>query len=261
MAVDPAALDPEIEEDDVVDPAEALEVEEDAEAEVGDETEPDDELEPEETEAEGDEPAASPARQPSRAARRITSLSKRLKELETELQATRARQVHVDPATAAEQQRLQAERDRAEDERVIMGGDAAEIARHFGQKAVKPLEQRLNLVQFQTYDANDKLAFQTLVVAKPHLGNVAEEVEKVLASERAQGRFPPRETIAYYLLGKRAADRAARAKGKQTRRADADRARQTVRSGRGAASDAAPAGRSRGDTPDARRKRLENLEI
>lgn len=121
------------------------------------------------------------------------------------------------------------------------------------------IEGRLSGIQFKLEDTADKTAFDALCSRSPIAAKLAEEVETNLAQMRRGGTTASREVVLRYLIGDRALKAAPRAKAKQQRGADAQRARQTARPGT-SRSDTGGESR-RGDDRQARAKRLENLTL
>lgn len=120
----------------------------------------------------------------------------------------------------------------------------------------------LNQLRFEQADGKDEAKFSAVCARKPHFAAIADEVEAELAKMRRNGATAPRETIALYLIGKKADERASKgAKGKQ-----AARGKERVNSQRVAATSArsdVPGGDKRrgGGEAAARRARLENQNI
>lgn len=121
---------------------------------------------------------------------------------------------------------------------------------------------RLGQIQFEAADTRDQTRFEAVCARKPHFAAIADEVERELQNMRRNGATAPRETIALYLIGKKADERAS--KGGTTRQ----RARGQERVERQRVS--APSGRSDvrggserrgGDDRTARAKRLEDQQI
>lgn len=230
-----------------------LELGDDAELEddLGDEAEPDEEA-PEGDEApkdeasgddepaggEGDEPAPQPL---SRAARRIQSLTKTQAELRREVEDLKRRQAAPAPVSPADQARVAEER---RQRLALMDPD--QRTEFLLEEQRQQFGGAIRQTQFQMADTADQNRFDRMCDRKPHFDAIRDDVEALLQQSRANGQNPTREGLAYYLIGKRADERAARSKGKQTRRADAQRQRQTVPARGGRGSDVAPAGRGAG---------------
>lgn len=115
-------------------------------------------------------------------------------------------------------------------------------------------------IEFQTYDANDKAAFAAMCARNPAAAKLEAEVEKRLKEHRDGGQNATREAVLKFLLGERALAKSGRAKSAGQRREAEGRDRQTARpmNGRG---DAAPSGQRRTSEAEARRKRLEGMQI
>lgn len=206
---------------------------------------------------EGDEDP--PARQPTRAETRLQKLANEKK--------------------ASDERAERAERERDEERRLRTQGPvksreqlAAERTAHLatlteaGRLEFLINEERHNReqgqarIEFNTYDANDKAAFSALCARNPAAAKLEKEVEKRLQEHRSQGNNATRESVLTYLLGEQAMARSGKAKSAGQRREAEGRERQTARpmNGRG---DAAPSGQRRTSEAEARRKRLENMQI
>lgn len=120
---------------------------------------------------------------------------------------------------------------------------------------------RLELAQvrFETADAADKTNFDALCRSNPTASRLRDRVETVLAAERARGTNYPRETVLKFVIGEQALKGAPRAKRRDEKAAEGQRQRQAGRPGSGR-SDVGNSG-GRKDERQARRERLENLEI
>lgn len=253
--------DDEVEDQETPDPADEIEEidevdagpegdEPDADAETD---EPDGEADGDEAEDDADDP---PPQKPSRGA----NLRERAKRAEREARELRERFERLestvaqrpDPNAAAEAARREAE----EDERIVLSGDSGAIARHFAGKSEKRVTGQLNQVVGHVLDQADRTEFRAMCAENPALKAVADEVEKQLVKSRAQGLNPKREALAKYILGERLLERAKGAKTRQEKRAGTERQRQQARPGSGR-SDVNSSGRRRGDSKEARAKRLD----
>lgn len=234
------------------------EVEGDAEGEGGsDDLEADsgDEDAPGEGEGEEGESGQVEARRPSRAQARVENALREAREAKEE--ARRAREEAAE-ARREREQRQQGESERERRERLaLMSPDERTefLLNEQGQR----FERELFNIRFQTADNADRTRFEALAARTPAYAAIADEVETKIAEARAKGdRSLSREVLAKFLIGERAIARAARASNKQNRKAAADRQRQTARPA-GGRSDVAADRRVRGDSPEARRKRLEGV--
>ena len=121
-------------------------------------------------------------------------------------------------------------------------------------------ESRLAAIERHTLDTTDALKFDNLCARKPHMERLRDEVEREYQGLAKQGRFVPRESLAYWILGKQMDGRLAKAKGQQVRRGrervEAERTRPT--GGRG---DVATPRQARGNTRAALEARLKDQEI
>lgn len=251
MATEPKPGDedpnPEIETDDLPETgAEEVEVEEGEE--------PDPELDEDDDEvAAPDRADTKPA---SRSQRRIQSLNERLRAAERERDEARALATQPRQASPVDQEAAAA----ARREKLLLMSPEERTEFLLGEQRTH-FEQRLQMMELRQGDAADKTAFEAQCARKPHFAKVQDEVEKLLAEERRNGRNHTREALTYYLLGKRADERSARANGRQTRAAQAGRERERVPARGAARSDVGSPGRGRGDTAAARAKRLEDQPI
>lgn len=235
--------------DDVVEDefAEDEELEDDDVEDEGDEAEGDDE-------GEDEEPAPAPK---SRGANRIATLA-------AERQAERERADRLERELAAERaQRTQAattQADQAEAARVA-NMSAEERLEYLIQKQGQTTAAKLQQIEFNAWDANDKLAFATKAASNPALRGLEAEVEAAVAQMRAQGSNAPRETVAAYILGQKALGKMTKSGNAGAKKSAAARDRQTGKptSGRG---DVA-ADRTRGDKNDVAslEKRLAGVRI
>lgn len=209
---------------------------------------PEDDVDPEEDadEDEGsDEPpaAAQPAKQPSRGERRFQELNERVRAAE---------------ARAAEAERVAGTK-RQED---FQRQEAERLESMAPEERVEyRVNQRLARMEFNSWDTNDRVVFDGLAARNPAVASLKDEVEAAFIERARAGAPVDRSTIAKFLIGEKALSKAPRAKAAGARAAATGRDRNTVR----------PTN-SRGDTPstgsrrgtneaEARRKRLENLEL
>ena len=115
----------------------------------------------------------------------------------------------------------------------------------------------LNQLRFEQADGKDQSRFEAICLRKPHMAAIADDVEAELQRMRRNGATAPRETIALYLIGKKADERASEGgKAKQAAKGASRVQQERV---------AAPSGRSDvkggdsrrgGDEKAAREKRL-----
>jgi hypothetical protein len=219
----------------------------DADDEDADADDADDEPEDEDLEA-GGEPLEHEQR-PARGANRIQTLANeraaeraRADRLEAELEAIRAERSRgaADATAAAERERL-----------ALM--DPTE-------RAVHEMRQQMGQIQFQSWDTNDKVAFEALAASNPALSRLKGEVETTFRQQVANGKPIDRQTIAAFLIGQKALNAApkARAAGKRVEAAGKERNTTKPGSGRG---DTAPNRNRNDNTAAARRARLDGQSI
>ena len=244
---------------DEVDEVDEIQTEDDAA-----ESEQDDDVAP--AADDDDAPAAAAPRQQSRAEQRIVALRKREKEAASERDRHRAeaddlrRQLNLHNLGLSEAQRAAAER--VEQERMALM-DPDQRTQYLLGRQGQQFQSQINELRFQTWDASDKVKFDGMASRSPALASVADEVERVLAAERAAGRSGAnRETIAAYVIGQRALARAGRAKAKQSKTGRERLAQQSARPA-GGSSDVAAPGRKGGrdDSIEALERRLRGVKV
>lgn len=213
-------------------------LDEDAEPDADEPTDPDDEA----VEAQSGE-------RPTRGANRIQTLAAeraaekvRADRLEAELAALRNER----------QQQSQREAQQAEQER-LANMEPAERVEHV-------VNQRLARIEFQSWDSNDRVAFEAKAAGNPALSRIKDEVEETFRSQVASGKPIDRQTIAAFLIGQKALAAAPRARAAGARSAAAGKERNAARPASGRGDVARSPGRST-DTVAARRARLEGLDI
>jgi hypothetical protein len=190
-------------------------------------------------------------RQPSRAERRIQQALREAKEAKEEVARLKA----LPPPAPQQPRETPAQRA----ERLSMM-DPDERVQFLLDEQRQQFEGRFGQLQFQTTESADRTAYEALCARNPAASRLQGQVETYLAEMRRNGTTAPRETVLKFLIGERALANAGRANGRQAKRADDNRQRQTARPGN-SRSDNAPA-RDRGlSEQDARRKRLEDMEI
>lgn len=129
------------------------------------------------------------------------------------------------------------------------------------QQQERRFEARFGALQFQQADASDRIAFESLCARTPAMAAVRDEVDRQLGDLRRSGGNTTRETLAVYLIGKRAIDNAGRSKAKQQKRGEANIQRQTARPSNAGGSVPSGDRRSGGDERAQRAKRLDGVEI
>ena len=233
------------EDRDVLDDAPEADLVEDQDLDT---LEPEDDLEddPPEDLDEGDEPLeAQPAPQARKGA------SETIRELRARAQEAERR--------AAENERRAEEALRARNQEDFQRQERERLEMMSPEERVEyRVNQRLNQIQFSTWDTNDRVMFEGLVSSNPAVAALKSEVEQVFQDRIRQGAPVDRQTIATFLIGQKALAKAPRAKAAGARAAAAGKERNQVRasSGRG---DAAPAGRTRMTEQEARAKRLQDV--
>ena len=119
--------------------------------------------------------------------------------------------------------------------------------------------QQIHVLKWQTHMQQDKSAFDAQAVSDPLAKRYATEVEAKFNELLSQNQFAPRDSILNYIIGQKV--RASRAKetGKQRQRGAQNLQRQQARP-TGGRSDVQST-RGRVSEAEARRRRLENMEI
>ena len=190
-----------------------------------------------EDEDEEPEPAPRPARKP---------FKQRVEEVAARLVEDRLREERSRPAPASQETQAQRNARLAEMEP--------------WERTEYVVNERLSRLEYEGQDRLDKIDFQGLLRDRPSAAKLAPEVERRLAAMRGNGFNASREVILKQILGERAWDNAGRATGRAARTAAANRERQTTRPG-AARSDAVSTDTRRGDSAQARARRLENQNI
>lgn len=211
-----------------------------------------DERQTEGEEGAGSAAGAGEARQVSRAERRFQALSnqaksadERAQRLERELQEFRA-----------ERQRQQAqEKEPTQEEMALWSTD--QIVQYKLDRATGKFNQTLQRMHFDSMEANDKTAFESLCTTDARAKKYSAEVEQKLVDLRMQGQNAPRAQVLRWIIGDKLLTQAPKEVQKQRQRGQENIARQ-----RGSAS--APrsdqeGGRKAKTEADKRRERLENI--
>ena len=181
-----------------------------------------------------------------------------------------AREAKADAdATRAELQRLQQERQgRSQQEQQaeraarleLMGPD--EKTNFLLNEQEQRFSGALNQLRFETADTKDQTRFEAVCARKPHFAAIADEVEAELQRMRRGGATAPRETIALYLIGKKADERASKGgKAKQAAKGAGRVQSQRVAAPSGRSDAKGGSDRRGGDTAAARKQRLEDQQI
>lgn len=192
------------------------------------------------------EPVEAQTRQPSRGESRQQRLSSENARLRAELEEIRRGQ------TSDQQRRQSEDFQRQERERLEQMSPEERIEYR--------VNQRVSQIEFNSWNTNDRVLFDGMVRDNPAVAQIKDEVETLFQQRVRDGQPVDRSTIAIYLIGQKAIAKAPRARAAGKRAEQAGRERNTVRPSSGR-SDAAPGGRSRANEQEARRKRLEDMEI
>lgn len=187
----------------------------------------------------------------------VQEAKRRAKELERERDQLKAER---DAELRERQGRQTAQDQEAERQRLLLMAPEEKFE-YLLNKQAEQTRTQVGALQFQMQDASDRSGFEGMCARNPAFDAVRDEVERTLTDMRRNGGNSTRETVATYLIGKRAIERAS--KGGKVRQSSAGQKR--VQSERVAA----PAGRSdiqggqrrTGGEVEGRRKRLENMDI
>lgn len=196
-----------------------------------------DEGEEPEDEIEGDEPVdeadpdeePEPQRQPTRGENRVAAATRAAKEARDDAAAVR-RELEQERAARNNTSAADAKRQRDEYVATLTGDQRTEfLLREQHQSTERQLQQ----IRFESYDASDRAAFESLAAQKPAIRAIAAKVEEELGRIRAGGGNVSREVVAKYVLGDMAMAKATRANNAGAKRAQAGRERQAVRPSNG----------------------------
>ena len=199
-------------------------------------------------------PLSRPVREPSRASRRVQEAIRRAKSAEDELARIRGEQ-------SSSQTREQQARAAAEERERLANMDPEQRLEYRIQKQAEQHRADMAQMQFTMQDSADRTAFDGYCARTPVAQKLRDEVEDRLAELRRGGTTAPRETVLRWVIGDRALTNAGRAKGKATKRADANRANQTTRPGSGRGDAAGEGRRSGADSREARERRLDGVKL
>lgn len=232
-----------------------FEDEDDGDADGGaeDRFEEDDAGDDEGDEGEADQVGRRPA---SRGENRIAAATRTAAEAKAEAAELRAQ---IDRITAGQTQQQQHLTQQQEQERLALM-DPGERAEYIARQTAAQTQQTLAQIQFNSWDANDKVAFDALASRNPAAAKVRDKVESYLQDMRKSGTNAPRETVLKYVLGEMALNRAPKARAAGARAAADGRQRQQVRTP-ATRGDVSAGGQRRGSEAAQRRARLENVEI
>jgi hypothetical protein len=184
-------------------------------------------------------------------------LRKRAREAEAEKAALQARLEALEQGT---RRQSQAEQDAAERARLeLMSPD--ERTDYLVSKTRNEVQNEIRQLRFEQSDIADRTRFDGLCSRKPHFADIADDVESELTRLRRQGGNSTRETVALYLIGKRADERAGRAKGKQVKQGKQNIDRQTAKPSGGRSDIRGGDERRGGNDRTARAKRLDGQTI
>jgi hypothetical protein len=203
----------------------------------------------------GDEGDVEPApRQPSRAEGRIQRLANENADLKRRLDGLERRPAQAPPQQTEEtEQQFQARIS-------LLPPDERMEARY--ARSEQRNEQRLNAMQVQQTLSADKLAFDASVAAQPRRQRYASEVEVAHQEALRAGNFIPRESLYYYLLGKKVDSNTGAKPAKEQRKAAERRVAGQQTKPAAGRSDTRGAGERRPNNEvSARAKRLDGMQI
>lgn len=138
--------------------------------------------------------------------------------------------------------------------------DPYERAQYERDQRMDRIERALQQSTFQSQDAADRASFLAKAQGSQALAAVADEVETRLAALRQNGSNVDRETLAKFLIGERALARSTKARTRAAKEG-ADRVRRNTVAPPAASRSDVRADGPRGDTREARRKRLEGFDL
>lgn len=199
---------------------------------------------------------ATEVKGPSRRERRVLQALEKAERAETEARALRERLAVIE--AQAQQRQTQADEAREQEQLALMPPE--QQMQYLLKKQEQKFGNEILRLRFETADANDKAAFETVCARNSAAAAVRKQVEEVLANERRGGSNPKREVVLRYILGDLALERAARAAGKQTRNGQAKRQAETVRAP-STSSTVSRETRAPNDSAAARAKRLRDVQI
>lgn len=196
-------------------------------------------------------------RRPTRGEARFQKLSQSAKDAaERAANAERRAQELEARLARLEQPRQEQPKGKSPEELALMTPD--ELVNYRLGESEKRFQQQLGQIQFATYEAGDRAAFNALKATDPLAAKYADEVEQRLAALRQQGQNVDREKLFTFILGEKARQGRVAAKTKQAAAGQRRIAQQQTRPGAGQRSDTANT-RGRMSEAEAREKRLENM--
>lgn len=225
------------------------------EDEVEPETDEEDDPDPEGDEPDGQETEPEPRQ--SRGQNRVQRLAADLKaereareRTERELaEARRTPQAQVSPEEAT--------RRREAHLATLTAEGRLEFLRQEGEQR---LNHRLNQIEFQSWDNADAAKFEALCARNPTANALKSAVDKRLKELRDQGQNASRDTVLRYVIGDQALNKQPKARAAARRREAEGQERQTARPVQSRGDVARGSARSTNER-EARRKRLENVQI
>lgn len=231
-----------------------LDAEDDLPLEEPDEDDPEDD--PVEDPDLEDDDGEAPAPQQTRGENRVAVATREAKEAKAETERLR-REVETLRTAAPAQPRETQEQFNAR----LAAMEPWERTEYLRQLDAQTTRQELAQIKFENWDRGDKAEYDALAAREPIAAKLRDDVEKILTERRAQGQNVDRTTILKFLIGERALANKGRATGKALKGATARREQQQARPGNGRADTGAGDRRGNADSPSARAKRLEGLEI
>jgi hypothetical protein len=198
--------------------------------------------------------------QPGRAERRVQEALRKAKEAE-ERAAALERQLSVRPRPAEPTAAQLAEQQRQEDERLSLM-DPIQASRYLLDKQGRQFADQIAALRRETADSADRAAYQAMQASQPLAKKYAEDVERVVAEQAANGYQVKRSEALKWVIGNAFLNKASSETKKQKAAGAARVAGQTV-SGRGAGGDTAPEprGRRNDDSLEALERRLKGKFI
>lgn len=217
---------------DIEDDTGAEDIDDELDGEDPEDGDEDEDLDPDvNDELDGEEgaPEPEPRRQPTRGENRVAAATRAAAEANRRVEAME-RELATERANRGQQSDTERQRQRNEHLATLTGDQRTEfLLREQHQSTERQLQQ----IRFESYDASDRAAFESLAAQKPAIRAIATKVEEELGRIRAGGGNVSREVVAKYVLGDMAMAKATRANNAGAKRAQAGRERQAVRPSNG----------------------------
>jgi len=215
--------------------------EDEVESEVAADEDPAGELEQAADDGDEDAQGAQPsevAAKPGRAEGRIQRLAREAKEAREEVANERKARQELENRLARLEKPAVQEKEPTADEMALWTPD--QIIDYKLGKATSRFDATLQQIQLQTFEANDKAAFQAECARNPLAAKYADKVEELVADIRSKGQIVDRDRALTFILGKIVRENGSKAKAKQAQDGQRRIRRETVQAGSGKGDTAAP---------------------